>query len=145
MIGIGTVYHAVIRGLITDDAELALAMCPFTYRAVSIPLVNIRAVLFAARDRGLPSVAATAAFCSASQIHFLERTPACLARAWRAVLPDYSRLLLSLLEDPSHDVKAADTRLAIQYAVDSLQRASSVTMNGRSAPDPLPLWSGQDG
>src|SRR5262249_19641518 len=141
MIGIGVVFHAILERLVTDDSELALAMCPFTYRPLSVPLVNVRALLYAARAAGITEAAATIAFNTAAAIHFLDRRSTNLARVWCDALPEEAPLLLSFLEDPATDVKAADALHAVDYALaigdGTISSFAPVPPTGT-----LPLWKG---
>jgi hypothetical protein len=140
MIGIGVVYEAVVSGLITDDSELAVAMCPFTYRAQTVPLVRVRCVLHYAAARGLGRPDASIAFDSARGIHFLERTMTRLAQAWRARVPHAADLLIGGLTTPDTDVKAADSMEAIHYGLQITDREAE-DLVPMGTPRRLPLWS----
>jgi hypothetical protein len=140
MIGIGVVYQAVVSGLITDDSELAVAMCPLTYRAQTVPLVRVRCVLYHAAARGLGRCDASIAFDSAKRIHFLERTMTRLAQAWRARVPHAADLLIGGLTTPDTDVKAADSTEAIRCGLQIANREGEAFVPTRT-PRRLPLWS----
>ncbi|ERR1700722_1601217 len=124
-IGCGAIYNALLRGFITDDSELALAMCPFTYQPLTVPLVEVRTLAAAAYLGGCSNKDVETAFSLAQKTFFMERTPAKLAQLWmrdcRNPLP-----LIRLLEDSRIRIKQRDGLLAIRAAEDpegSLLRA----------------------
>jgi hypothetical protein len=143
MRGIGVVYEAVVRGSITDDSELAVAMCPITYSALTVPLIRVRCCLHAARTRGLTEDEAAVAFDQARRIHFLERTSARLARTWRAALPGLADGLMMLLDAPASDIKVADARKAILYALASAKTEKGFGMSSLDPESSHPLWLGR--
>lgn len=85
MIGVGTVYAAYRKGLLTGDDEVALAHGPedWSWRPLSIPMVEVRASLINAYRHGLLSVEEARAVRSAAHcIHYAERDwPAIIAEA----------------------------------------------------------------
>lgn len=115
MIGVGTVYDALIRNVFRDDSELATAMCPFSYQALTVPLVNIRRALALVRLNS-ESEDVRRAFKIAREVHFLHRTPELLARLWAAEVPNLCEHLTAALNDPVSDVKALDVIAAITTA-----------------------------
>jgi hypothetical protein len=81
MAGIGAIYTAYARGSLTGDDEVALihAGPDRGWRPLSVPLVDVRATLRAARRaRALEAPEARALLCAAAAIHYVERS-------WRAI------------------------------------------------------------
>jgi hypothetical protein len=77
MIGVGTIYRAYRRGVLTDDAEVALLHGPaeLGYPALTEALVNVRATLArAAAQRVISPVARRLLLESASATFYKERT-----------------------------------------------------------------------
>lgn len=85
MKGFGAIYRAYASGRITGDDEVALAHAPeeLGWRALSEPLIEVRATLAAAlRRRLLGKREARALLDAARAIHFADRTwPAIFAKA----------------------------------------------------------------
>lgn len=116
---IGRIYEAFARGDLTDDDEVALTFDPVTYRAVSHPLVHVRAAadLLAARSPGARG--ALAAFVERVRaLPFTERTDERLGACARELAPlgiAWSDVA-SALASEACDVKRADA-LAVIAAV----------------------------
>jgi len=53
MVGVGRIYEWYREGIINSDDEVALVFHPDSYRALSEPLVNVRATLEALTERGI--------------------------------------------------------------------------------------------
>ena len=130
MVGVGVVYKALLEEIITDDSELAVGMCPTTYEALSIPLVNIRRFLFGAMTAGLPTNAVEEAWQRAAKIYWLSRTPAELLEVWSR--PPTQEIAKMFKSTPSGkwNVKGSDAIAAIHYA----QRLAA----GSVEPTPTP-------
>jgi hypothetical protein len=130
MRGVGTVFESIRRGLLRDDAEVAVATCPETLRALSIPLVNVRLLIGLARTEGAPPASLSLALDLAQGIYFLERTPQRLLAVWRRFCPEMASFLAKT-EQARFDVKAADADAAVRLAL--------VLASGAEAPpDPAP-------
>jgi hypothetical protein len=87
MIGIGAIFRAYATGRITGDDEVALAHGPaeWTWRPLSVPLVDVRATLCrAVRESVLWPEEARHVHAAAASIYYAERT-------WEAVLEETNR------------------------------------------------------
>lgn len=115
MIGVGRIFGWLRDGAIRDDAEVALlhAGREHGFRALSLPLVNVRAAAALARERRvLTGPLAQALIESAGRIFYQERTwPAVLAeQRWtRRVRERFGALALP-------DPKAEDARACVLEA-----------------------------
>jgi hypothetical protein len=118
MIGVGKVYSAFVSGLITDDAEVSVAMRSDTFAAVSIPLVNLRRLLFEASVLGVPYLQLAHAFEICRNIYFMERSERKLRKEWQKQCPSIADLLSELLyRREMFDVKRSDADAAVRFAV----------------------------
>jgi len=116
MEGVGEVYRLFHSGELTDDDEVALvhADSELGFRALSEPMVNVRATVRHACAHGLISeLTASRTIDSAKRLHFSERT---LAR-----IIDAARLSTELADGVAWvfrnryvDVKASDARLLLE-------------------------------
>jgi hypothetical protein len=122
MKGLGTVFTAISKGHITDDAELAVGMCPFTYAALTVSLVNVRRLLFLLRMKGFNVPDLRLALDVSRKIYFLDRTAEQLARAWSSagLKNEIGDELLTAWRDNSLDVKTHDTGIAIRACLELL-------------------------
>lgn len=88
MVGVGAIYRAFVRGALAGDDEVALvhAGADWGWRALSVPLVEMRATLVAAlRAHILTGAEARAWLDHAAAIHYVDRDwPAILAGGGRA-------------------------------------------------------------
>jgi hypothetical protein len=116
VIGCGTAYRAVLNGFVTDDSELAVAMCPFTYAALTVSLIEIRRLLALASDAGCSTEDTAVAYAVAESIFFMERTQARLTKAWTRTC-HRPEPLLKLLGDDRVAIKRQDGAIAIQKAL----------------------------
>ncbi|HEX8538967.1 MAG TPA: TfuA-like protein [Cystobacter sp.] len=82
MVGVGAIFEAYQRGELVDDAEVALlhADAEHEYRALSVPLVNVRHVARLAQDAGVLSAAESRALVDAAAALFYQD------RTWPRVL-----------------------------------------------------------
>lgn len=77
MIGVGAIYRAYARGTITGDDEVALVHGPpeWDWRPLSLPLVDLKATILAARRRGeLSGGEARTLIAAGAGIHYVDRT-----------------------------------------------------------------------
>jgi hypothetical protein len=85
MVGVGAIYGAFRRGSLTGDDEVALIHTPAErgWRALSMPMVDVRATLAAARRARIVAASeARALLEAAAAFHYVDRDwPAVLARA----------------------------------------------------------------
>ncbi len=111
MIGCGTAYSAILSEVITDDSELAVLMCPYTFSALTISLLDVRGILGLAHGAGVPMDALGDAFADARSMHFTERFSGRLGSLWarRGNLDQ----ALSLLTGSGATVKSNDYRHAL--------------------------------
>lgn len=116
MVGIGTVYGAVRRGLIIDDSELAVAMASDGHAALTVPLVTIRCYLAVAMQHGFPEETLRAAWSDAHAVYFLDRNEAALLHRWRASGLTALAAHYQSLHRACYDVKQRDAAEAIRYA-----------------------------
>jgi hypothetical protein len=112
MAGSGAVFSAYRAGVITDDAEVGVAMCPITYQCLSVPLVNVRATLRCLRDRGLDDHVVRAMFAAAAKIHFMDRTHEMLMKTWGGVLRPSCRAFVDSWHATYRDIKSIDATRA---------------------------------
>ena len=121
MVGIGSVYHYYLRGHITDDSELAEAVCPYTFQPLTFPLVRVRRAFALALADNIGADLLDAAFASAAKIHFMERRLSKVRHLWSCILPSTTlKLLLDILQSPESDIKAYDAWVALQAATEFL-------------------------
>jgi TfuA protein len=122
LVGIGTVFDAFRTGLVRDDAEVAVAMCPFTFSALTIPLVNVRRLLYLLAREGLPEPTLLQAWISAKNIYFMERTLRRLRMQWQLDGVDLcSNLLFESASIRDFDLKKQDVLHALDYAREVLR------------------------
>ena len=116
MIGVGAIYQAFSRGVLTSDDEVAVAHLPgeVGYRAISDALVNLRWGLAAAARKGVITARTRDALIELARLPFYrERSWARLVEDGRAAgLP--RRQLAALAAWPKPDQKAADARLLLR-------------------------------
>jgi hypothetical protein len=144
MIGVGCIFHHLLSQSITDDSELAVAMCPYSFAALSVPIVNIRRCLALAVDLGLSRQIADRALDAALDIYFLDRTIRKLEAEWLKHVPEYARELIEIQNRPATDIKKADARMAILHSLSMIEDDSMVP---RPAPfgETVALYSRRGG
>ena len=116
MIGVGAIYQAFSRGVLTSDDEVAVAHLPgeVGYRAISDALVNLRWGLAAAARKGVISARTRDALIELARLPFYRE------RSWDRLLADGRtaglprRQLAALAAWPKPDQKAADARLLLR-------------------------------
>ena len=119
MVGAGVIYRAYRRGVLIDDAEVAVLHGPeeLGYPSVSEALVNVRANLSRAQARGILSQAARRLVLQSAQaIYYKDRTwERILAEAVRnGVTADEAAALKSWLKSNSFDLKRRDAGVLIR-------------------------------
>jgi hypothetical protein len=131
MVGVGEVFRAYRDGTLSDDAEVALlhAGPEHGHRALTVPLVAVRAAAEAARARRVLSRRDAAAVVSAAErVFWQERTwPAVLSAAR---LGETARGRLEKFLPRAPDPKAADARACLDAA------AAFVRARKAGAPPP---------
>jgi hypothetical protein len=118
MIGIGAIFAAYARGSLTGDDEVALihAGPDRDWRPLSVPLVDIRATLCAARRaRALEAAEARALLRAAAAIHYVERS-------WRSICAALApaargHAVLAWLETGAVSQKRADALACLAAAI----------------------------
>lgn len=121
MIGVGQIYRAYKRGSIVADDEVALVHAgpELGWRAVSVPLVDVRATLCGAvRERVLRPAAARTLLCAAARIHYVDRD-------WPAILTKCDPGLAERVQANAVEQKRIDAVACLQAAL-------------HSAPEPHP-------
>jgi hypothetical protein len=118
MIGVGRIFRWVQDGVVQDDGEVALlhGHAEHGYRALTLPLVNVRAVAEDARAGGLLSTREARALLAAGvSLRYTERTwPRVLAAAR---LGEAARARLRAYLPRAGDPKALDARACIAAAI----------------------------
>jgi hypothetical protein len=127
MQGVGVIYRAYRRGVLTDDAEVAVLHGPpeLGYPSVTEALVNVRANLSRARAAGVVSVAARRLLLQSAQaIYYKDRTwDRILAGAVEGGMSaEAAATLKTWLKANSFDLKRRDAGSLIRLVKD---RASS--------------------
>lgn len=118
MTGIGAIFAAYARGSLTGDDEVALihAGPDRDWRPLSVPLVDVRATLCAARRaRALEASEARALLGAAAAIHYVERS-------WRSICAALAtaargKAFLAWLETGSVSQKRADALACLAAAI----------------------------
>ncbi|MCE9578605.1 MAG: hypothetical protein K8W52_36095 [Deltaproteobacteria bacterium] len=120
MIGMGAVFAQYRDGVLDGDDEVALhhSIADLGYRALSVPLVNLRMTLARAREaRLVTSDEELALVTELKRTHYPERSyrrmlESSLVRAWPAARRDALRTWIG---DHAVDAKAADARAVLAY------------------------------
>lgn len=131
MIGVGAIWRAYARGTIEGDDEVALihASADRDWRALSVPLVDVRATLCRARrDRIVSREEARALLQAAASIHYIDRE-------WRSVCPAVGddarrRAFETWLESAEVSQKRLDAAACIRAAIERPEAA-------RTRPQPV--------
>jgi hypothetical protein len=134
MIGIGAIYRAYARGSLTGDDEVALihALGDHGWRALSVPLVNVRATLCRAlRLQVLRPSEARDVHLSAKSMHYSDR-------CWTSVLAALPSGRLAgfrtWVRDGSVDQKRSDALSCVRSALfDIVERPSPTPAPVRTA------------
>jgi hypothetical protein len=116
MEGVGRIYRMFRSGELVADDEVALMFDPFFFTPLSEPLVNIRATIAAARERGVLDEAAGRAILDAARsLYFPDRTWDRIALAAKGSVgdDDLDRFLAFAAAEPV-DVKREDAVLALR-------------------------------
>lgn len=152
MIGVGAIYRAYASGRLTRDDEVALVHGPaeWNWRAMSVPLVDVRATLCRAlREKALAAADARALLRTAAATHYVERSweelvetaplpAATLARlkVWLAAgqvaqkrIDARACLAAAMARRPARQPRPAMVRTVF---VDALARQCGVTLGARS-------------
>lgn len=122
MIGIGAVYRAYARGTVRGDDEVALihAGADQDWRPLSVPLIDVRAMLCRARRaEAIGRTDARALLAAAASIHYIERD-------WKSVCAPVwgdagNRAFERWLETEGVSQKRADAIACLQAAIGSAQ------------------------
>ncbi len=122
MTGLGAIARWYAREHIDGDDEVAVAMHPVTYRALSVPSVNVRYVAWLAIRRALLSRDAAQRWIerARTEIFYADRT-------WEAVLafaPAARRSMLEAIATREGDLKRWDARFALRRALRFVEHAT---------------------
>jgi TfuA protein len=139
MVGVGWVFQNYVDGFLRADDEVALLFDPRNYRAMTIPLVNIRWALESAVPAGVISEAAGPLLLnSARSIRYNERTFAALLNA--AADSEFISEMRAFVEFMKENPLQTDRkRLDALLLLDAMQSATqgdlqSWTLPSRSQP-----------
>jgi hypothetical protein len=110
MIGVGRIYQLFASGELDADDEVAMVYDSDTLRPVSVPLVNMRLTVAAARERGLISDETERLFIEeAKKTYFPERTYPSILAALKSSIPEAERVnLKQFLATSAPDAKRED-------------------------------------
>jgi hypothetical protein len=124
MVGIGEVYRQFREGLLESDDEVALVFDPTTGTALSEPLVNIRATLEAAEQRGILDAKSHALLLhKARDLYYPERTyPRIIREVGNAIPASAGAAFLEFAGREAVDVKREDAIKALVYIRDHFCR-----------------------
>jgi hypothetical protein len=116
MVGIGRVFRLFRLGFLNCDDEVALTYCPWSYEALSEPLVNTRfALRLAVRSGTLARAEAQAIVVGLKAVHFPNRTRnRMLSVACNVVGRERATRLGDFLVAQPIDAKKADARSLIR-------------------------------
>ncbi|MDD1676043.1 MAG: TfuA-related McrA-glycine thioamidation protein [Methanomicrobiales archaeon] len=125
MVGIGEVYRMYREGLLDSDDEVALVFDPVTGDALSEPLVNIRATLRSAQEKGvIDATAHTVLLAAARSLYYPERTYPRICEQTREELPTtVCRGFLEFVTTGAVDIKRNDACEALVYIRDRMLRS----------------------
>jgi len=140
MVGVGAIFEAYQRGELVDDSEVALlhADAEHGYRALSVPLVNVRHAARCAREaRVLSAAEAQALVDAAVGVFYQDRSWPRLLKAMGAVWPAETRARWDAWAAPGLvDLKREDARACLQAAAAFL--ASGASLPPRAAAPRAP-------
>jgi hypothetical protein len=122
MVGIGQVYHQYRKGILESDDEVALIFDPSTGLALSEPLVNIRATLQAAEEKGVIGADIHTVLLEAARgLYYPERTYRRVCEAAReAISSSTCDAFLEFVRTEAVDVKREDAIRALEYIRDQI-------------------------
>ena len=129
MLGVGEVYRGYASGALTDDDEVAVAHANASdgYRALTLPMVNLRATLSLARTEGVVSAAEHDLVLEAAKsLYFADRTLDAILAASRerGLVAAASRRVSTLVAERYVDLKRRDAEELLAVI--------------RGLPEPLP-------
>jgi hypothetical protein len=129
MRGIGVIYRWYQSGCVSRDDDVALryAADEGSYRLLTVPMVNVRWVVAAARREGwLCTQSARRVTVAARRTHWSARTwPGVCAAARLAGLE--RQMLLDYVADPDHDLKRMDALAVVDHMQRTVSGATDVT------------------
>ncbi len=113
VIGIGRIFEMYHAGVIERDDEVAVLVDPDSYRALSVPMVNVRFAVERLVRTGTVGAADGAEIIDAAlRLHYTERTYRNIIAGSRLAGNRDSADLIALLE--SFDLKADDAQLLVE-------------------------------
>ena len=136
MIGLGTVFEWYRTGRIEGDDEVALmhGTAEMDYRALSLPLVDVRHVLAGLEAEKALTLAQVSGILRAfKRTGHATRTSSALFALVRAQAADVAAVR-ARLSDPAHSLKAQDARLALRVLAGRSPRPAAAAR----WPDPTP-------
>lgn len=117
MEGIGVIYHMYRQGVVESDDEVAVIFDPVSGSPLSEPMVNIRATLQKAAERGiLDLVSHDALLTAALSLYYPDRTyDRICEEASNMVAHGVIERFLAFTAKERVDLKADDARQALEY------------------------------
>jgi hypothetical protein len=138
MIGAGASYRAILRGIVIDDAELAVGMDPYCFQSFTIPLIGVRNALARAAEHDIPLQKLHDMLRIATEIHFMQRTSTRLLSQWRQICSRQEFLALGpLLESAVANTKIADLAESISFATSHIELPLQSTQSLRVSCEAL--------
>jgi hypothetical protein len=132
MIGIGSIYGSYARGELVDDADVAQLHAPaeLGYRALTEPLVNVRATLdHLLCMRLITNDEWQELLCSATSIFFKKRTWTSIAAEAKLQAPSRKSTVEELLKKHTVDLKRKDALTLLARLSEIPDRRSDPTSN----------------
>jgi hypothetical protein len=123
-LGVGTAFNALVSGIIVDDSELAVAMCPYSYQSLTVPAINVRRLLWQLSQAGVADNDLRKAWMASEEIYFMDRTPEKLLRAWTTCGAQFGvnpEILVRQQWSGESDVKRLDVSRALDCALRILE------------------------
>lgn len=122
MVPLGIIAHWYVRGVIDGDDEVAVLVDPRTQTALTVPMVNVRYVIWLARRRGLLSAS------EGARIYSLARETCYMERTWPdvyAVVPAAAREAFQTLAEEKGNLKRHDALFAVRSVLRRVERAQA--------------------
>lgn len=116
MIGIGRIYEMYLSGEIDGDDEVALAFNPETGDPLSEPLVNIRATLASAVEKGILEADTSSQILErVRMVYYPKRSMSMMLESAREILdPTIFKNLSEFVRESSVDLKRKDATAVLQ-------------------------------
>jgi len=120
MVPLGIIARWYVHGVVDGDDEVAVLVDPRTQRALTVPMVNVRYVIWLARRRGLLSASeGLRIYESARDVYYMDRS-------WPevyAVVPAAARKAFQTLAEKHGNLKRHDALFALRSVLRRVERA----------------------